>query len=518
MMADRINKPKVFLSHSSPDKPFIEKLADDLRQCKIDYWLDTEEIRDGRSWLKIIFEDGIPTCDAVIVYLTENSIHSKMVEKELDATVVEQLDERGITLLPYVSNADIRSQLRSDIRALQCREWNDSNYQLMLPTVISEIWRSYLERTIDVALLQERNRRLGLELEMKKLRDHYESSVFAPHETQEFQYLRNKLDRKVELNFGLYKKISENKSRKVGTEVRRLSLLTLILAHLRTGRTTYDEGLVGSQWLRELGKEINLPDHPGITRGHGDGFREKASVELQTYGLVQLTRRQVHDRWNLVYEFSEKIYRLKYWMDYNNLSPDDSVEQIVRFDPESFDEEVSTIEDDKATARALEADQRVTIARRLNAWRTTGEGVNAATQEVKELFFGLQQRVEKSNRVLQNIKLKFMENLSGNCTVTNGDVNLLVSWITPSTNVSDSRLMVSLQAPQSTSGESSVPVIENRLVYETEFRAGVQEDLTTIWRYKDPTGREPLSIAEIADHCWSTMLRYIQRSEEGKLD
>ncbi len=44
-------------------------------------WMDTEEIRDGKSWLKIIFEDGIPTCDVVIVYFSENSITSKMVKR-----------------------------------------------------------------------------------------------------------------------------------------------------------------------------------------------------------------------------------------------------------------------------------------------------------------------------------------------------------------------------------------------------------------------------------------------------
>ncbi len=102
-MRDRINKPKVFLSHSSLDKGFIDKLAQDLRRCHIAYWLDTEEIRDGRPWLKVIFEDGIATCDAVIVYLTEHSINSKMVEREMDATFVEQLSESGIVILPYIS-------------------------------------------------------------------------------------------------------------------------------------------------------------------------------------------------------------------------------------------------------------------------------------------------------------------------------------------------------------------------------------------------------------------------------
>src|SRR3954447_4598668 len=151
-MENRINKPKVFLSHAWANKPFIERIAADLRRCGIEYWLDSEEIRDGRSWLRMIFEDGIPTCDAVIVYFTEQSLASKVVQKELDAAVVHQLSDQGVTLLPYVSKANLRGSLRSDIQTLQCREWNDQNYESVLPTVVAEIWRSYLESTIENAV------------------------------------------------------------------------------------------------------------------------------------------------------------------------------------------------------------------------------------------------------------------------------------------------------------------------------------------------------------------------------
>src|ERR1044072_8093690 len=139
--------PWVFLSHSKLDVDFISKLASDLRRCQIEPWLDTEEIRDGKPWLKVIFEDGIPTCDVVVVYLTESSIRSKMVAKEIDAALIEQLADRGISFLPYVNSAELRNKIRGDIRSLQCREWNSQNYNEILPGVIAEIWRSFLERT-----------------------------------------------------------------------------------------------------------------------------------------------------------------------------------------------------------------------------------------------------------------------------------------------------------------------------------------------------------------------------------
>lgn len=106
---DKRNKPRVFLSHSKKDEKFIKQLYCDLLAAKIDAWLDSEEIRDGKPWLKVIFEDGLPTCDVVIVYFTENSILSKMVSKQIDVALIESMNENNIALLPYVSYSEIRN-------------------------------------------------------------------------------------------------------------------------------------------------------------------------------------------------------------------------------------------------------------------------------------------------------------------------------------------------------------------------------------------------------------------------
>lgn len=143
-----INKPKVFLSHAWEDKLFIERIAADLHRCHIEYWLDKEQIRAGRSWQKVIFQDGLPTCDAFLVYLTEDALRSKMVEKELDVACLEQLQQGGVALLPYVSNSNLRRQLRPDLQILQCCEWNEENYDRMLPEVVAEIWHTHVERIV----------------------------------------------------------------------------------------------------------------------------------------------------------------------------------------------------------------------------------------------------------------------------------------------------------------------------------------------------------------------------------
>src|ERR1041385_2325508 len=112
--------PKVFLSHSKLNKTFIEKVYDVLKKCQIDPWLDTEEIRAGKPWLKVIFEEGIPKCDAVLVYFTSESLSSAMVSKEVDASLIHSMNNSNIGFLPFVESESVRTKLRSDIQTLQC--------------------------------------------------------------------------------------------------------------------------------------------------------------------------------------------------------------------------------------------------------------------------------------------------------------------------------------------------------------------------------------------------------------
>jgi hypothetical protein len=48
----KINRPRVFISHSKKDIDFVKKLYDDLRKCMIAPWLDSEEIRAGNLGLR----------------------------------------------------------------------------------------------------------------------------------------------------------------------------------------------------------------------------------------------------------------------------------------------------------------------------------------------------------------------------------------------------------------------------------------------------------------------------------
>ena len=132
-----MNKPMVFLSHSKKDISFIHRLETDLRRSGIDTWLDEIDIRHGESWLNEIFEHGIAKCDFVLVYITENSLASAMVAKEIDSTLVNQLREGRVKLLIYVDSDSTREKLRYDLQSLHCPTLDDNSYAQVFPVVIS---------------------------------------------------------------------------------------------------------------------------------------------------------------------------------------------------------------------------------------------------------------------------------------------------------------------------------------------------------------------------------------------
>lgn len=339
----RINKPRVFLSHSKQDAAFIERIYNDLRKCQIEPWLDTEEIRHGKPWLDAIFEDGIPTCDCVLLYFTENSIESKMVKKEMDTAIIHQLKEGGVAFLPYVVNESIRLKLRADIQALQAPIWMDENYKELLPTVVSEIWRSYLERTISTAIQSEKVKRLQAELELEKNKQLTQSKIFSDAEDADFTYIWDSLNRFVEIDVvesrienaktddngdvivigSLY---GDDKKVAIKSHVLKIHLGKLVALLTETDKNMFiynyishyiDTEIISMKHLEAI-KES--PDHTLTTNLGG---LPKIIDDLLMYGLVDTLHIPSKSNFNnsTTYTYGNKIQRFRYWLSYNGLLP-----------------------------------------------------------------------------------------------------------------------------------------------------------------------------------------------------
>ncbi|WP_412478508.1 toll/interleukin-1 receptor domain-containing protein [Azonexus sp. IMCC34839] len=93
--------PTVFLSHNHADKPFVRRLAADLDNQGIPYWLDEAEIKVGESLIEKI-RDGIDRMDYVAVVLSPDSVASPWVQREVDVAMTQEIMGRRVKVLPVM--------------------------------------------------------------------------------------------------------------------------------------------------------------------------------------------------------------------------------------------------------------------------------------------------------------------------------------------------------------------------------------------------------------------------------
>jgi len=92
---------KIFLSHNHADKPFTRRLAGDLRQAGHTVWIDEAEINIGDSLIDKI-RAGLDDVDFVAAVLSEKSIDSPWVQRELDIAINREIEERRVVVLPLM--------------------------------------------------------------------------------------------------------------------------------------------------------------------------------------------------------------------------------------------------------------------------------------------------------------------------------------------------------------------------------------------------------------------------------
>ncbi len=91
----------IFLSHNAADKPFANRLAHDLENQGVRYWLDEAEIKIGESLIEKI-RDGIDNVDYVAVILSLNSIQSPWVQREIDVAMNQEINGHRVKVLPIM--------------------------------------------------------------------------------------------------------------------------------------------------------------------------------------------------------------------------------------------------------------------------------------------------------------------------------------------------------------------------------------------------------------------------------
>ena len=90
---------EVFLSHSSLDSPFASTLADVLRRHGVPVWYSRTNIVGAQQWHDEIGA-ALTRCDSLIVILSQNSVTSAWVKREvLYALKDRRYDERIVPVL-----------------------------------------------------------------------------------------------------------------------------------------------------------------------------------------------------------------------------------------------------------------------------------------------------------------------------------------------------------------------------------------------------------------------------------
>ncbi|MFL6259209.1 MAG: toll/interleukin-1 receptor domain-containing protein [Thermoanaerobaculia bacterium] len=110
----------VFLSYSSQDRDFAERLARDLVDYRLRVWWDRWEMRVGDSLVAKI-QEGIQSSSWLAVVLSPNSVESSWVKRELASAIVDEISADRVRVLPLLL-ADcaippfLRDKLYADFR------------------------------------------------------------------------------------------------------------------------------------------------------------------------------------------------------------------------------------------------------------------------------------------------------------------------------------------------------------------------------------------------------------------
>lgn len=158
----------IFLSHNSNDKPFVRKLASDLRRNGFYVWVDEAEIKLGDSLIEKIRE-GIDKVSYVGVVLSNNSINSEWVKREIDIAMNQEIEGKRVKVLPIMLE------------------------KVDMPSFL--IGKLYADFTTD------KNYKNGLELIKQRLKESPDSTLKSQMNAEEIEFYKQQLENiKLELN------------------------------------------------------------------------------------------------------------------------------------------------------------------------------------------------------------------------------------------------------------------------------------------------------------------------------
>jgi hypothetical protein len=146
----RIGQPiqfySAFISYSTKNQNFADRLYADLRQKNIRCWLATEDLKIGDKFRTRI-NDAIRVHDKLLVVLSKNSVKSAWVEDEVEATFERERRDGSTVLFPIrlddavmESDAAWAASIRRTRHIGDFTKWKDHDeYQKTLTRLIRDL-------------------------------------------------------------------------------------------------------------------------------------------------------------------------------------------------------------------------------------------------------------------------------------------------------------------------------------------------------------------------------------------
>lgn len=341
-----------------------------------------------------------------------------------------------------------------------------------------------------------------------------EGAVFTPSEEREFSHIRQKLDRDISLHHNLYRLKEDGKTNlKVAEEIYKVNLLNAIVACVGKGYHHFHVSNLAYVLSERLNDSYPPKGAPEIKRGnYYRSIKENLALELQTYGLCKLTTVDANRPLDSIGDFTEKMYRLVYWLDYNGYTPE------IQFELESVTEVSLPVTPqslpkpkvESSTLRTVkDIDRQLNFKAQRNRWRTSEEGVMSARQEFDMLCEKLEFSVNKSNNESQAFTINFSR-LGQFCGEVSGiGVSLHIIWNYKNHNtLEDSVLSITGNKTRFDVEGVGLFAEEKDRFLHYDFDIELNKDMKIVWQRREDN--EDLTTSELARIIIADLLGAIQ--------
>jgi hypothetical protein len=126
----------LFICHASEDKAFVDELASEIDRNGFDIWYDKREIKVGESIVERI-SNGLDKATHLLVVLSKSATSKPWVMRELSASLMKQLANNSIRVIPLLREDCAIPMLLSDIKYADFRKNFDSGLQEMVEGVLT---------------------------------------------------------------------------------------------------------------------------------------------------------------------------------------------------------------------------------------------------------------------------------------------------------------------------------------------------------------------------------------------